>query len=84
MASGEFQIQIEKCHLETRTLVIAHFALCPESNVGTVVVMNIHSVFEVFGRATERLTAVVALEREGIKKGNSDRVAAYIYRRWDE
>ena len=50
----------------------------------TRIVMNIHSVFEVFGRATERLTAVVALEREGIKKGNSDRVAAYIYRRWDE
>jgi hypothetical protein len=37
MAPARFQIQIEKCHFESKTLVIVCFTLSPKINVGTVV-----------------------------------------------
>jgi hypothetical protein len=40
MAPTDFQIQIEKCHFETKTLVIVRLKLSPEINVGTAVRSN--------------------------------------------
>jgi hypothetical protein len=43
MASGESQIQIEKRYLESRIVVIAHFALNSEYNIGPAVTRELNS-----------------------------------------
>jgi hypothetical protein len=43
MAPTDFQIQIEKCHFETKTLVIVRLKLSPEINVGTAVIIHLFS-----------------------------------------
>lgn len=72
IASRKFQIQIKK-HIESRTLVIAHFALCPESNVGTAV-RAFHNWFPICqrpvvlnaARLCESLAIPVVLEHKEI------------------